>query len=133
MIEFYGWIKIRESYDEKNESDELLSDIYKKLNTRLSEIQHNNFFIELLFLNGEGRLIFTGESNHKSQSWYDCLSLCEWVTKNAVGSYGVIYFFDDEDTEGYNNQFQIFSIKKGKLSLEADKLLSPFFEELENR
>ncbi len=84
-------------------------------------------------LNGNYQFMIFGFHNHKSQEFFDVLEIYQWLAKNAVGSYGLLHYFDDEDKAGFDNQFQVYSLKKGKFECQQDKLLSPYFNEIEDR
>jgi len=72
-----------------------------------------------------------GASNHKTNPWFDALELFEWLAQNARGSYGLLHLEDNEDQEGFNNQFQVYVLKKGKLTKQNDPFLSPRIPEIE--
>ncbi len=134
MLEYQGWVTIRESYNESQESEELLANIWNQLHEKLSilERDEHNRFIKLKIFNGEKKLLVCGCSNHKDSRWAEVLDLYQWISKNAVGSYGLLHFFDDEDNDGLNNQFQVYVLKKGNLIKVVDPFLSPFISELED-
>lgn len=133
MIEYYGWVNIRESFDETNENDKLLKTIWQ---TFLQEVNRlfthsSNPQIKATILNGQYHFIISGFHNHKSQDFSKVFTIFEWLEKHAVGSYGLLYFFDDEDTDGYHNQFQVYCLKKGKFERQKDTFLSPYFNKVE--
>ena len=133
MIEYHGWATIRESFSEEGESDILLASIWKNLHDKVSEINetNSNILIELRVFNGEYRLIISGSSNHKTSPWFEVLELFNWLASNAVGSYGLLHLYDDEDKEGYSNQFQVYVLKKGTVFHEINMFLSPYTPEIE--
>lgn len=133
MIEYYGWANIRESFDEANENDELMTTIWQTFLQEVNELfaRSSNPQIKTAILNGQYHFMISGFHNHKSQDFLNVITIFEWLGKNAVGSYGLLYFFDDEDTDSYDNQFQVYCLKKGKFERQTDTFLSPYFNEVE--
>ena len=56
----------------------------------------------------------------------------EKIGQIAKGSYGLIYLYNDEDTQGKNNIFQVFSMVRGKIYEKEDPFLSPIIPVLED-
>ncbi len=133
MIEYQGWVVLRESFNEQDESEELLAKIYENLKNKVAQINDDRKAetCYLNIINGEIKLMVTGLDNHKSSSWEEMLSLYDWIAKNACGSYGLLHFFDDEDINGLNNHYQVLVLKKGKISFEIDRFLSPYIPQVE--
>lgn len=133
MLSYYGWAEIRESYNEEGESDILMQEIWTSLQKKSAEIMQNasNWSVEPKIFNGEYKLFVSGASNHKTNPWFEVLELFEWLAKNAVGSYGLLYLLDNEDKEGFNNDFQVYVLKKGTLTKQNDPFLSPYIPEIE--
>lgn len=133
MLSYYGWIEIRESYSEEGESDILMQEIWTTLQTKAEEIQKISFncSVETKIMNGEYKLIIFGASNHKRSPWYEILELLEWLAQNSIGSYGLLYLQDNEDKDGFDNQFQVYVLKKGILTKQNDPFLSPCIPEVE--
>lgn len=133
MIEYQGWVVIRESYNEVNESSELLDKIWDELKGIVNKINKERLaeICNLQVINGDYKLSILGLDNHKSSSWEEIVDLLKWLAKFAVGSYGLLYFYDDEDKNGLDNQFQVLVLKKGKVSIEKDNFLSPYIPEVE--
>jgi hypothetical protein len=47
-------------------------------------------------------------------------------------AYGLLYIYDDEDTTGLDNEFQVFRMVRGQVSMQKDPFLSPFMPTLED-
>jgi len=133
MLEYQGWFVIRESYNEEEESEAGLDRIWENIKvyvenineTRKAEVCH------LSVINNDYKLTIAGLDNHKSSSWTELLEFFNWIAIEARGSYGLLYFYDDEDKNGLNNQFQVLVLKKGKINFEIDSFLSPYIPEVE--
>ncbi len=82
--------------------------------------------------NGEYYIETSIFSNRKTEEVTELLNFFDFVVKTASGSYGLIYFLDDEDKNGRHNEFQVYSIAKGALHQQKDTFLSPFFPTLED-
>lgn len=132
-MELHGWIVVRESYSEEGDSDTLLKKIISQLNEKIDLLKSEgrNIEINLFSRNGVKQVSFFGAPNHKGDNWEWVIKLAEWIAKEAIGSYGIIYMFDDEDKNGLDNQFQVLVLKKGVISFELDTFLSPFIPEVE--
>lgn len=135
MIEYYGWVCVREGFNEANESEEMMGKIWQEFLSKIDMTFKNleNPQIKTGILNGNYQFMIFGFHNHKSQEFFDVLEIYQWLAKNAVGSYGLLHYFDDEDKAGFDNQFQVYSLKNGKFECQQDKLLSPYFNEIEDR
>lgn len=150
MFECQGWITIRESYFCDDDPDNrkmsyALEQIWQLLDSRKKEFgtaktqglfpvieDVMNFSITPITQNGITRLIFLGETNHKDNRWNSALEIWNKIAKIAPGSYGLLYFWDDEDmkteTQGY---MQVYVMKKGEVILKKDTFLSPTNPEIE--
>lgn len=130
MIEYQGWVVVRESYNEEGESDELLNEIREQLSSKVSIINSSRFanICTLTLVNGNLNLLIASLDNHRSSSWDEIVDLFDWLSKCALGSYGVLYFHDDEDTFGLDNKFQVMVLKKGNISFEIDTFFLLIFQ-----
>lgn len=132
MIELHGWITIREAYDEENESDERLVAAISLIDSTLSKMQSINLFAKCIAQNGTHNLVINGNFNHKDSRWDDVMHCIDLVIDVALGSYGVLHYYDDEDKEGCTNTFQMLVIKKGQIEKHIDQNLTPFFSKVED-
>ncbi|MCP4526171.1 MAG: hypothetical protein GY833_09705 [Aestuariibacter sp.] len=123
MIEYYGWVNIRDNAYESDSSD--LYQIVEDIKSLTEEIEFDGRILQLKWMNGNCILCAAGSTNHRTKSVTDVIKLVEIIAQRAPGSYGVLYVYDDEDKEGTNDEFQVFRIAKGKCSVEQDKLFSP--------
>ena len=84
-------------------------------------------------MNGEHFLEFTLFSNRKDSRSREVFELYRRIGELAPGSYGLIYLYDDEDVEGRENQFQVFSLARGIVEEREDTFLSPVIPMIEDR
>lgn len=121
MIELHGWVTIRKTYKVTFEEDydNIFIDKIKK------EIENLLWFKpQIKALNGEWFLEFTIFANRKNPETEEVFQLYNRIGELAEGSYGLIYLYDDE-AEGKENQFQVFSLSKGSIKEFSDSYLSP--------
>lgn len=135
MIEYFGWASISESLDEKNESDQAMSVIWENLQRKINATfaDNTNPQFQLKMMNGVYHFMISGFHNHKSQDFFDVVEIFQWLASHAIGSYGLLHFFDDEDKNGFNNQFQVYRLKQGNFERQNDTFFSPYFNEVEIR
>jgi hypothetical protein len=122
MYEFHGWATIRETY---SNSEENIEEVVKKIKKFIEGLNWNSGLIDLRAINGEYQLSISGMTNHRGKDAEDVFKLFNFVSGAAKGSYGILYVRDDEDKNGYENEFQVFVLAKGKISQKEDLFLSP--------
>ncbi len=128
MIELHGWVTIRETYKVifEEDNDNIFIDKIKK------EIENLSWFKpQIKALNGEWFLEFTIFANRKNPETEEVFQLYNRIGELAEGSYGLIYLYDDE-AEGKENQFQVFSLSKGNIKEFSDSYLSPVIPTIED-
>ena len=122
MVEYYGWVKLCQSID--GEDEENIGAISEMVKNQLKKIDFPERILILQALNGSYILNVSGHTNHMSDDVYEMFDLFKFIGKNAVGSYGLLYFKNDEDTEAPNT-FKVWRLSKGELKEFKDTLLSP--------
>lgn len=128
MLELHGWITIRETYKVIFEEDEECSYINKIKN----EIENLSWFRpQIKALNGAWYIEFTIFANRKNSQTKEVFMLVNKIGELAEGSYGLIYLYDDEAV-GKENQFQVFSLSRGKVKEFNDCYLSPIAPTIED-
>lgn len=70
--------------------------------------------------------------NHKSFEAGEIIELFQFIADQAPGSYGLLYTRDDEDIEGYDNEFKVYVLARGTLRRQEDVWLSPFVPVVED-
>ena len=122
MIELHGWLSIRETHENE---DIFPSNELESRRQRVEEIIRNNTCgIRLEYVNGEPFIYSMFCSNHHTQEVDEIIETYKMISKHAIGSYGMIYLWDDEDKQ-YYNYFQVYVFKRGNCSFRLDKDLSP--------
>lgn len=130
MIELHGWLTIRDTY--KNE-DKFIVDEYKSIflvNKLIKELKWNT--IQLKSRNGTCYIEITVFANRKTPEIDEISEFIKNVIIVAEGSYGIVYYWDDEDTFGRDNEFQVYIIAKGKIISQKDTYLSPCIPTIES-
>lgn len=132
MFEYHGWITLRETYANEDNCDEQIEQISASIKARIDELGADNGLLDLRAINGEYQIHMSGLLNRKSQRADDLLCLYEFIAQSAIGSYGILYVYDDEDVNGYDNEFQVFVMARGKINKHKDIFLSPFIPTVED-
>lgn len=123
MFEIHGWCNVSESFREEDDDEELKRKIVADLSTLVRDI-NGSFAVDLKWKNGNAMLWAHGISNHRSQDCEEILDLFHEIPKRAIGSYGLLYVWDDEDWEN-DNRFRVWKIAKGRIIEAEDSFLSP--------
>ncbi|OCG00674.1 Imm7 family immunity protein [Gilliamella sp. wkB308] len=131
MIEYYGWISLRNSTYENNENE--MNSILNKLTLFISEHEFENStgFIKIHKVNGCCQLLFSGNTNHYSQDVAEIFELYQYVAKISQGSYGLLYVKNDESSDKFN-EFEVYVLARGKIKKENDQFLSPCIPKIED-
>ncbi|MFW5438239.1 Imm7 family immunity protein [Paenibacillus apiarius] len=130
MYEFHGWATIHESTVEVDSGR--LGLIVKGLNDYISNLQWNSGLVNIYPANGMYHLSLGGYLNRKSAEADEIIKLYRLIAEQAPGSYGVLYTRDDEDTDGFENEFRVLVLVRGILQEKKDTLLSPFIPIVED-
>ena len=131
MFEFHSWITIRETYEVRDDEEEGIEKVLQKVRDSIKLLNWNK--PEIKARNGESYIEFSLFSNRKTEEIVELLDFFSHIANIAIGSYGIIYMLDDEDQNGKNNQFQVYSISRGKLHEQTDSFLSPFIPVVEDK
>lgn len=127
MYQFHGWITLVPSIDtdDYDMSDEI--EIAQKVKEFIKKITNDwgNSLLKLHTVNAHFYVIIAGCTNHRREEIDDVFELFKYVGKIASGSYGLLYIRDNEDQNGFDNEFQVFALRKGLLTQHKDKILSP--------
>lgn len=130
MFEFHGWFALLDSTYEVNEGKVEL--IVWRLQERIGILGWkgmSSFFAEVRPLNGTYFLFIHGNPNHKGYIGLQLDDLLAFVTAEAPGSYGVMYWRNSE--EG-TNDFTVKIMTRGKLVDHPDPFLSPVIPTIED-
>ena len=125
MVEFHGWATIR--YHTHDTSQSLQDQCWKKIEDHIPSLPVPNL-VHLQKYNGCDSLHIAGQHNHEAEY---VIELFRWIAQVAPGSYGILYFQDDED-EKYENEFRVWRLCRGELTEHDDPLLSPYVPTVED-
>ena len=131
MFELHAWFTIRDTPGPESDP-RAMQEVRGRIEDRLQQLPDSNPVLFLRWLNGALHLLASAFMNRKGPSTRQMLDLFEYVGEIAPGSYGLVYFYDDEDEAGHSNEFQTLVMTRGRLAPEKDELLSPFIPKLED-
>ena len=126
MYEYHGWITIRESFLSNDEWESRLDEVLNQIKEELGKSDLGNGLTDIRSVNGSEFFIINGFHNHRNGTTDKLLQFYNFVADKARGSYGLLYIHDDEDTNGEDDEFQVYVLAKGILEKNKDTLLSPF-------
>lgn len=116
MTFYHLWVHI-DDYNEEYNREEILS--YGKPSGLVLGLE-----IKVIF-NGSELITASANANHFSSNVESCISLFEELPKYLnFHSYGILYVWNDEDKEMYN-EFQVWRLRHGKVEKCKDTILSP--------
>ena len=131
MVELHGWALIRESFSTDSEEDNI-ERIADSLSHEISKLRMDDRQLRMDYCNGEAVVTATKLANHFSDDIKGILRFFQQIARVAPGSYGVLYLYNDEDTDGVDNAFQVFVLSKGSFTLHRDPFLSPYIPTVED-
>jgi Immunity protein 7 len=129
MVEYHGWITLRDSTVETDESRLARIAAFVQKEIEPKNTQHR--LLGMKVVNGNYFLYFAGCANHRSLEVDETFDLIRHIANKAPGSYGLLYIWDDEDAKN-ENAFRVWKLAKGILSEEADPFLSPCLPTIED-
>lgn len=130
MYEFHGWATIRETFEEEDAGN--LELVFKNIQNFILELGWSAGLLKVYPANGTHHLAVGGFLNHKSFEAGEIIELFQFIADQAPGSYGLLYTRDDEDIEGYDNEFKVYVLARGTLRRQEDVWLSPFVPVVED-
>jgi len=131
MVELHGWITIRETCRAVFEEGDKILLVVERIKEEIDRLSW--FKPEIKAQNGECFIEFTLFSNRINPQVLEVFEFYEWIGKLTDGSYGLIYLYNDEDRNGKENQFQVFSLARGVVKENVDPFLSPIIPTIEDR
>lgn len=129
MIELHGWLSIIETYKDEDLISQL--EIENINNTVKDIILKSDCGIELQYMNGSPYINTLFCSNHRTAQVNQIIETYKRISQTATGSYGMIYFRDDEDAV-YYNAFQVYVFKRGRCVFKTDTDFSPCIPTIED-
>lgn len=127
MVEMHGWITIKETFlaNDDDNNTAIVSDI----NNELMKFRYHNSIVK--WMNGEGYLQYSLYTNHWSDDCQELIDIYNYISRKAIGSYGLLYVMNDE-AKIENNSFVIYKLARGRIERVVDNLLSPFIPTVED-
>lgn len=123
MYEFHGWAAIQENPAEADAGQ--LDMIIQKIQLKITEFAWGSGLLSLNAANGSYYLHIGGFTNRKGAEAAEIEALYQLIGEIAPGSYGLLYTRDDENLEGYDNEFRVKVLARGQLKEQSDPFLSP--------
>jgi hypothetical protein len=133
MYEYHGWVTIRPTPKHINneEEDMLWEFVRKSIEGKIKTLDWITGLVNLQWVNGSCQINVSGSKNRRSVDSEGINELYQYIAKVASVSYGLLYEWDDEDLEGFENKFKVKVLKRGKIIEVEDNLLSPIIPEIE--
>jgi hypothetical protein len=128
MYKMHGWVVLHDV----EEGDAANVDLAAEVRTRWQAEAIENPLVRVDVVNACFTLSVLGQTNHFGPSNQAVYDLLRFVTKRAPASYGALYVWDDEDTTGFSNSFQLWVIKRGQMLRVPETHLSPCRPEIED-
>ena len=131
MFEYHGWITfVYSPYDVENE-DEKLDVVISYARNFIKQMLNERHVAELKVINAEYMASFAGSANHRSSDVEAVFQLFKEIGQKAPGSYGLLYFWDDEAPD-FNGEFRVGRLVRGEFEFVKDHYLSPRIPTLED-
>ncbi|MET9602490.1 Imm7 family immunity protein [Streptomyces sp. NPDC006459] len=127
MLEYHGWITVRETAVD-DDDDVRLRQVVDELRLRIAQMA-SPYLLDPRWMNGEPFIHLGGHPNHRSS--LDVVDLFEHVAKVAPGSYGLLHIRDDEDP-AHENEVRVLRLARGSVTEHTETLLSPCIPTLED-
>ena len=96
--------------------------VFDDIDNLIKKLKYNE--LKVIEKNYSRFVQFSVMENHKTERTEEMISIYENITKIATGSYGLLYYLDDED-EVYRDEFRVLVSKKGKCEWKRDENFSP--------
>lgn len=130
MITIYGWLEIRPTFLDEDLHPEIDEELINHEVERLvSELKHTK--LNIIEKNYTRFIQFGVMENHKTDRTEEIIGLFENISRIATGSYGLLYFLDDED-KTYNDEFRVLVSKKGVTEWKKDDFFNPCSKMIED-
>jgi len=123
MIEFNGWVQLALSTD--GEGEDNVTSAVQVFGRIVDGIRCHATFPFIQARNGSYYLHVAGNANHNGLDWAETSELLEEVANRFPGAYGLVYLRDDEDSQGNENAFVVYVVRRGTVECHLDSFLSP--------
>ncbi|GAM51078.1 hypothetical protein NS07_v2contig00200-0009 [Nocardia seriolae] len=122
MFEYHGWVTVQSSAGDEEESAR--DRAHQAAEQELRNLSSAPGLADIRTVNGMSFVHISGFSNRRAGSGDLAIDTFRNIGKVAPGSYGLLYFRDDEDRGGRNNEFQVLAMRRGEVVEQHDTLLS---------
>jgi hypothetical protein len=121
MIDFSGWIFLSDSTVESElvEVERCVSE----LRCRIEELNLSSSCFRFENPGGQPVLLLSGMANRRRAEHDDFDAFLARLARDLPGSWGVIYWRDDESETG--NAYRVIRVSRGAVTIHDDVLLSP--------
>ena len=139
MFEFHGWVTLRLSTSSDavetlsaEDEDARIKLIIDELSRKAAEQSGlHSFRMEFLSINVDTYWRIDGLFNHARDRANRLFELLKFAAERAPGSYGLVYWRDDDDKQTAN-EFRVWVVARGRVRAEDDTFLSPFIPAIED-
>jgi hypothetical protein len=129
MFEYHGWLVVQTSAYDEEVAD--LDQAKARVEYEIANLEQGTGLTNLQWVNGQAQLHIAGFKNHRGAHGDLVIDTFTRIGEIAPGSYGLLYFRDDEQP-GRENEFQVLAMRKGTISEQSDPFLSPCLPMIED-
>ncbi|NEW55965.1 hypothetical protein GV794_09910 [Nocardia cyriacigeorgica] len=130
LFEYHAWLTVQ--YSAGDETGSQNRDAFRAAEELCEPLRSGSGLVDVRRVNGEGQVHLGGFLNRRTGQGQEVIDTFARIGRVAAGSYGVLYFRDDEDSTGYANAFQILVMRRGMVSSIRDEGLSPCIPAIED-
>ncbi|QVQ51784.1 hypothetical protein J4H86_23955 [Spiractinospora alimapuensis] len=125
MIEFHGWVSVRESTVGFVPPNPNGSETHERFLDRIDELDDDSCLVDARWVNAMFQVTLGGRHNHRGGA-ERYLEFFRWIATWAPGSYGLLYYRDDEaEHPARREEFRVLVMARGEVSERIDPFLSP--------
>lgn len=131
MFEFHGWVSVHESTNGSVPPNANRSGTHEELMNRIAEF-NDCCLIDARWVNAMFQVALGGLHNHRDSA-EDHLDFFRWIATWAPGSYGLLYYWDDEaEHPTQREEFRVLVMARGEVTERTDPFLSPCIPVIED-
>jgi hypothetical protein len=130
MFQYHGWVTLHGSPGDEELADQRAA--YERVHNEVASLKDGGTLVDLRWINGMPQLHVFGFLNHRAREGQEILDTFARIGRVAPGSYGLLYFRDDEDPRGLRNEFQVLVMRRGQVTQHPDTFLSPCIPAIED-
>lgn len=130
MFQYHGWITVQSSAGDEETAD--LRAAAERAAEAIAPLEGGSGLLDLRWVNGMAQIHLAGFVNHRAGEGQQAIDVYRRIGEVAPGSYGLLHVLDDEDPAGRQNEFQVFAMRRGKITVLPDAALSPAIPVIED-